>query len=115
MAGKLVTLPDQITEFGFFDRFVGEAEFRRPDFAERDAAHGGLRIFFSLFNVAKNSPQSAQRNNREELKVQEDFLSRLKIFLVFLDSVNSVPSVAIYFSRTNLCRVNFFSFSSLGR
>jgi len=46
VAGDLVTFPDQVAELAFAGGFVVKAEFRRPDFAEDDAAHGSFDEFF---------------------------------------------------------------------
>src|ERR1017187_8500865 len=52
VAGKLVAFPNQITEVRLLHRFVVEAEFGGPDFAEQHAADGGLNDLF--VGVAKS-------------------------------------------------------------
>ena len=42
VAANLVALPDQVAQLALLDRLVGEAQFLGPDFAEEDAADGGL-------------------------------------------------------------------------
>ena len=52
VAGKLVTLPDQIAELALAGGLVVKAEFRRPNLAEDDAADGRFDDF--LGRVAEN-------------------------------------------------------------
>ena len=50
VAADLVTFPDQVAQFGLADHLVRETHFSGPDFAEDDAADGGVDD--SLFGVA---------------------------------------------------------------
>ena len=52
VAGKFVTFPNHVAEFGLLDRLVRKTKFRRPDFAENDAANGRLDDFF--VGIAEN-------------------------------------------------------------